>query len=258
MQHNQEHSAVLHWLTGVDCGAQQSDCLAQRQEGTGQWLLETEHFNSWMESGEQTLFCPGIPGAGKTILASTIINHLQTTFQDRPEIAIAYIYFSYKRQEEQTLNSSLASLLRQLAETQSSLPKPVQRLYDLHCSKRTRPSVDELTQTLRSVIAMYTKVYIVVDALDECQSHNGCRSEFIFRLFTLQDQTGANLLATSRFITEIVETFHGKPMLEIRASEEDVRGYLSGNISRFPGFVRRDPGLQEQIISGVVRAAEGM
>jgi hypothetical protein len=47
-------------------------------------------------------------------------------------------------------------------------------------------------------------------------------------------------------------------MLEIRASEEDVRRYLEGYMSRLPGFVVRSPELQEEIKANIVKAIDGM
>jgi hypothetical protein len=91
-QLNQEHQAILDWLTPVNYGSQQSDYFGNRQEGTGQWFLESAEYREWLDADGKTLFCPGIPGAGKTILSSIVINDLHTRFSDNPKIGIAYIY----------------------------------------------------------------------------------------------------------------------------------------------------------------------
>jgi hypothetical protein len=51
---NQE---ILAWLTTTDYGAQQSDFLSRRQEGTGRWLLDSGEFQRWSNGDRQTLFC---------------------------------------------------------------------------------------------------------------------------------------------------------------------------------------------------------
>jgi len=38
----EEHQAILDWLTPVDYAPQQSGFIARQQEGTGQWLLESD------------------------------------------------------------------------------------------------------------------------------------------------------------------------------------------------------------------------
>jgi hypothetical protein len=81
---------------------------------------------------------------------------------------------------------------------------------------------------------MYSRAFIVVDALDECQAIDGCRSRFLSEIFNLQAKSRANIFATSRFIPEITERFAGSMLLEIRASEHDVRKYVDGHMSHLP------------------------
>src|SRR5947209_17772181 len=66
-QDSQEGRDIIDWLTPIDYASQQSDFILARQEGTGEWLLESSEFHNWINQTKQTLFCPGIPGAGKTI-----------------------------------------------------------------------------------------------------------------------------------------------------------------------------------------------
>jgi hypothetical protein len=152
----------------------------------------------------------------------------------------------------------LASLIKQLAESQPSLPGTVTELYDRHKTKRTRPSLDEISRSLQVVTTLYSRVFIIVDALDECQISDGCRQRFLSSLFNLQAKCGANLFATSRPISSIEKEFEGNSKLEIRASEEDVRKYLNGHLFRLPGFVARRPELQEKIKTDIVKAVDGM
>jgi hypothetical protein len=41
-----------------------------------------------MKTQNQTLFCSGIPGAGKTILISVVVEHLYSLLQGSDSIAI--------------------------------------------------------------------------------------------------------------------------------------------------------------------------
>ena len=123
MQHDQEYEAILKWLTPIDYAPQQNDYIRRRQLGTGQWLLGSAEFQTWLGTGKQTLFCPGIPGAGKTILTSIVINDLVTRFQNGLTIGIAYIYCNFRRKDDQKAEDLLASLLKQLlAQERPSLP----------------------------------------------------------------------------------------------------------------------------------------
>jgi Cdc6-like AAA superfamily ATPase len=257
-QENQEHAAILNWLTPIDFVSQQNDFIARRQEGTGTWLLGSIEYQSWRETKKQTLFCPGIPGAGKTILTSIVVDELTTRFSNDLTIGIAYIYCNFRRQNEQKIDNFLASLLKQLAESQPSLPGTVKKLYDRHETKRTRPSLEEISKSLQIIATLYSRVFIIVDALDECQISDGCRQRFLSELFNLQAKCESNLFATSRPISSIEKEFEGDLKLDIRASEEDVRKYLEGHMFRLPRFVVQNLGLQEEIKANIVKAVDGM
>lgn len=249
---------MLDWLTPIDYASQQSDYLKRRQPGTGQWLLDLAEYQAWLNTDKQTLFCPGIPGAGKTILASIVGSSLYNRFSHDKTIGIAYIYCSFKRKHEQTLEDLLLNLLKQLVRSQFPLPNNIKILYEHHQQNQTRPLFDELSRALQLVAAMYSRVFIIVDALDECQASDGCRARFLSEIFALQAKTGANLFATSRHISNIEKEFEGSTLLEIRASEEDVRRYLDGQVLQLPGFVSRSPELQEEIKAAIVKAVDGM
>ena len=116
---------ILGWSAPFDYAAQQHDFISRRQAGTGQWLLDSTEFKRWLETDNQTLFCPGIPGAGKTIITSIVVDKLTTQICADPKIGIAYIYCNYRRQDEQKIDDLLASLLKQLVERLPSLPDTV-------------------------------------------------------------------------------------------------------------------------------------
>jgi hypothetical protein len=257
-QEDQGRQTVLDWLTPIDYMPQQSDFISRRQAGTGEWLLDSAEFRTWLNTDEQTLFCPGIPGAGKTILAAVVIDKLTTQFSNDPTIGIAYIYCNFRRQDEQNIDNLLASLLKQLAERQPSLPNSVKDLYDRYKTKRTRPSLDEILRSLQEVATICSRVFLIIDALDECQVSNGCRSRFISNIFNLQAKTGAKLFTTSRPILDIEKQFKGCLSREILASDEDVHIYLDGHMSQLPTFVLSKPELQDEIKIGITRSVEGM
>jgi Cdc6-like AAA superfamily ATPase len=203
------------------------------------------------------LFCPGIPGSGKTILTSIVVDYLYTKFHKDPYIGIAYLYCNFRRQHEQKPEDLIASLLKQLLQGLSSVPESVISLYNQHKDKRTRPSLDEISRTLDSVIATYSKVYIVIDALDECQLSGGYRSIFLSNIFDLQAKTGAKLFTTSRPILDIEKEFKGCLSLELLATDNDIGRYLDGHMSQRLPFVLSKP-LQEEITTAIVKAVEGM
>ncbi|KAL6831777.1 hypothetical protein V8C40DRAFT_273247 [Trichoderma camerunense] len=258
--HDQNKIAILDWLSPLDYSTQLSDHLSIRQEGSGEWLLSSDKFQTWVQKRKHMLFCPGMPGAGKTILTSIVIDRLHAQFQEDSKTSVAYFFFNHKRQDEQTIDVLLASFLRQLVASQSPLPEVVHELYKQYntTTKQTRPPIKELIRAIKSVVALYSRVFMIIDALDECKSAHYTRWSVLSSVFQLQSETEANFFITSRFDMEIASAFSNIPSLEIRASNEDVRRYLRGNMVYLPRFVQNDPNLQEKIIHSVVQAVQGM
>ncbi|KAH7190174.1 hypothetical protein DER44DRAFT_903943 [Fusarium oxysporum] len=251
-----EDIKVLNWLTPIDYAPQHNDFISRRQPGTGQWLLDSAEFQEWLETDKQTLFCPGIPGAGKTIITAIVIDYLQSKFRDDQNTGIAYIYCNFRRQDEQKAENLLGSLLKQLAQRRSSLPASVKDLYDRHKKTQTRPSFDEISVTLHSVAATYSKVFIVVDALDECQISDDNRTRFLDKVFKLQDNAVANIFVTSR-PSEISNSFSKGLCRTISATNEDILTYLNAKISLRQSDIIDDE-VRDMIRRGVLEAADGM
>jgi len=252
-----ENLEILKWLTPIEYGPQHSDYLKRREPGTGKWLLDSVEYQTWLDSSKQTLFCPGIPGSGKTILAAIVVDDLITRSRNDPTIGVAYIYCNFRQKDDQKIENLLASLLKQLARSRS-FPGSVKDLYDRHKEMQTKPSIDEISKALQSVSAMYSKVFIVIDALDECQASNGCLSKLLSHIFSLQANTVINFFATSRPIPDIDGEFKKCLRREILAINEDVRRYLDGHMSDLPRFVFKRPDIQEEIKTEITRAVEGM
>jgi Cdc6-like AAA superfamily ATPase len=253
-----EHvSKILHWLTSINSSAQQSDNIAKRQRGTGLWLLKSEKFKTWVEGKEQTLFCPGIPGAGKTIMSSIVVENLQETFSRDDRVGIACLFCNYKNQNNERSIDLLASLLVQLVQERPVLPNVVEALYESHNKRNTRPSLDELSEVLRLVVDSYSRVFFVIDALDECKNADRTREHLLGEIFKLQKQTKISLFATSRFIPEIENAFKGSISLEIHANNEDMKRYLDGHMPT-QACISQDPDLQEEIKTKIIGAAGGM
>jgi hypothetical protein len=112
---------------------------------------------------------------------------------------------------------------------------------------------------LHSVTAFYSRTFIIIDALDECQvSHEG-RGKFLQEIFNLQAKiNGVHIFATSRFIREIENKFDESMRLEIHARDADVQKYLDGKLQNFQSFVLKNPSLQMEIKSKIGKAADGM
>ena len=209
-----ERHALLEWLSPLNFPAKQSAIFNRRQEGTGQWLFESPEFKEWTSKPGQTLLCRGIPGAGKTMLASIAVDHLQRAFHQK-DIPVTYIYCDYKWQCEQTPAYLIASILKQLLQHCGSIPESVMKSYRHHANAGTRPALSEINDMLIGAIADFAQIYIVVDALDELTVIGQVRQSLLATLQSLQKARNIQLMMTSRFIPIEFHQFQDFLRLEI-------------------------------------------
>jgi Cdc6-like AAA superfamily ATPase len=248
---------LMRWTCSVDYHVQHQDFIARHQTGTGQWLLQDTKFQGWDQSKDGTLFCPGIPGAGKTIMAALVIDRLLRS-QHVAKDPVTFIYCNYKRQSEQSAKHMLSSILRQIIDIQPGVPKLVQDFYTSHTTKKTTPSSDEIRQILEATLKDLRGLTIIVDALDECETR--VRQEFLSAVETLRRQCEVRLLATSRPLPTVQShpTFLDKPTLEVKASNEDLEKYVRSRASELHSRVMSKPDLLENIVTSTVRATGRM
>lgn len=97
---------------------------------------------------------------------SIVVDYLQTIFLHK-NIPIACIYCNYKEQTVQTVSELVASLLKQMVQDQPVISDRIKSLYEHHFVRNTQPTHEEFIKALQSEIGIYTKVFIVVDTLDE-------------------------------------------------------------------------------------------
>jgi hypothetical protein len=257
-QHAQERKHILNWLTPIDYAPEQAYYISMRAPNTGQWLLESEEYRTWLKDDMQTIFCPGKPGAGKTLMAAIVVDDLYERYKIDSSIGIAYLYCDFKRRHEQRTDDLMAALLKQLAQQHRDIPDTVRAFYDKYKHQSKRPMLDEILELLISVCALYSKVFIILDALDECQERDGCRRRFLSEIIRLQTKAGANILATSRSIPEIEAAFKESMPFRISARVEDVQTYLTARMHQLPSFVLDKPELQNNIKAHISERVDGM
>ena len=246
--------AVINWLSPLNFFTTQNDTLRRRQDGTGGWLLETPEFEAWLAGTDRILWCSGLRKSTLifekikltsfqleqakpflriiayyiallelTISRSAIIDKLQTQLSP-PNVGLAFAYCDYKERDSQTLVNLIASLVQQLVQCYNTVPDEVRTAYTKYLSRNIRPGDEEFSKILQSLIAKFSHVYVVVDALDECGQKT--RNKFIERL--QESPQNLHLLCTSRHLGDIQEAFSEASHLEIRASDAECRAIPRG------------------------------
>ncbi|MCJ1311174.1 hypothetical protein MMC25_004844 [Agyrium rufum] len=253
VQDYQGRLEILEWLSRSDIMTH-CQLRSQCEPGTGQWLLNSAEYQHWYSNPGETLFCEGIPGDGKTLLSCIIIDDLNKKHTIFGNLAVAFLYCDYRQQKEQDIYSLVSSLTRQLAEAANTLPNEIKANYNE--SKRSMPKKDDMEMLLRLLIKDFSRVFFVIDALDECDYAE--RSSLLRTLFKIQEETNANLIITARAVPDIQACFRGKPTLTISAKVEDVQRFLRSRFDQLPSFVMKKKDLQDAIVSKIVDAIGDM
>ncbi|KAH4116474.1 hypothetical protein HBI81_022200 [Parastagonospora nodorum] len=254
---------MLDWLSPIDHASQHYDKISSHQAGTCQWFLDSKKYTTWVDEVRNcTLFCPGIPGAGKTVLASVVIADLRKTFREYSNVTVIFFYCHFKRQKDQTVDGILSSLLKQLMERRVEVSQAVKDLfYERYGLGQNRPKRDELFELLRAELSTYREVLVVLDALDECDASIetlGLLADLQTSFAQSQKGCKVKLMATSRLIPELVEHFGDAETLEIIASNADVRMYLETEIQRKSKLAKLERSLQDEIKSRIIDSVQGM
>src|SRR5215217_2502396 len=106
-------------------------------------------------------------GAGKTVLASIVINDLEARAAADSRICVAYIYFRYTDGADLSVRDVLEILVKQTIERHSNCAAIAEEAYSRHVREKTRPTEAELLQLLHRFIAAKLITFYVLDALDE-------------------------------------------------------------------------------------------
>ncbi|KAL7928629.1 hypothetical protein V8C35DRAFT_317810 [Trichoderma chlorosporum] len=229
-----------------------------RQDSGAQQLLQDQQFKTWMGSTDTTLWCTGLPGIGKTINASYIIEALRKQ-SHTGNFGVAYVYFSYKDIEIQTPVNVMASILQQLISDKPSHLSELRSLYTQHTNQKTRPSVPDIVALLLDVVLSFSKVFIIIDALDECTDADDVRFILLTELKKLKHRMC--LLVMSRPIPDLEQLLEGAIRLNVEASLIDIKNYLQQRLEGTRSIQRHladEPSLRDRIVSVVIQKIKGM
>lgn len=143
-----------------------------RHATTGLWFVRGQPFLQWSNSEEGKLWVHGIPGAGKTILASLAITTERRSALRNRNIGVAYYFCDYKFPKTLEVRAILGALLFQLSMQNTSA---MELLLDFHTKvARNYSSLDavppeDLCQQFGQIANCFEEVSLIVDGLDECE-----------------------------------------------------------------------------------------
>ncbi|RDW66045.1 hypothetical protein BP6252_09680 [Coleophoma cylindrospora] len=255
-QCTKEIREILDWFGPVNPALKHQEFRKEYQEGTGYWIFKTPEYRRWAELQNSGLWIYAIPGAGKTILASLIIETMSRTRTK----GFAYFYCRHSDQESQKPQNVIGSLVSQLArQDQGALAAATTFYSKYHPSGQleTIPTPTELGELLQTLSAYFFEVTIVVDGLDEVgASLDVNRAELIQVLSNAHVLSrNSRTIILSRNETDIHESLKEFESVSIAATSEDLQLYVSAKIVSLP---IKDTKLRTEVFDALIDGAEGM
>jgi hypothetical protein len=156
--------AVHNWLSAAENEQEEHlERLAnKRQPVTCNWILDQNVIRSWLEASETEplIWLTGIPGSGKSVLASFIIQHLQS----RKDSTVLYFFCAVN-----SAQIGCADVLRTMAfQALQQNPDMASLVHEAYLTKVSARSAPKMTAMLKHIFSAVKFVHIIVDGVDEC------------------------------------------------------------------------------------------
>ncbi|KAM7190149.1 Ankyrin repeat-containing domain protein [Rhypophila sp. PSN 637] len=248
---------IRDWLQPTDYLAESGEFrrhLSSQSPGTGLWICETDEYRKWHDSDDHgSLWIKGIPGAGKSVIAASLVQHLRTT-ENHP------VLFFFFRNIVSTNFSPRALIQDWLAQLLPHSPK-LQFILQQQCLETELAEISDgdLFQYFLDGLSCVPKVYCIADALDEMVSDSR-QGPFLDRLNSLakHQRTSLKLLMTSRPKRQLQSALRDSSIVHIslqqRLVDVDIIAYLGHQLEE---HALGEPARQH-IIDMVGRRSEGL
>ncbi|KAL8786478.1 MAG: hypothetical protein Q9195_008183 [Heterodermia aff. obscurata] len=241
-------SIIAAWLAPLDFFGTQRSVYRKHQQGTGQWLLESETFQSWLLQKIKCLAIVGKPGSGKTVLTSIIVHFLRSTSNNRT--AVIGIYLN-RNSPNQTIENILRSILQQIIRQRAAISKNVMGFYNRHSESKYRPAIPALVEVLATEVLKLRRTCITIDALDEIEP------PVRISLLQILQSLRVNLLVISCAYPAVERELREFTTMDLEASSDDVKRFIEAELSE-DHRLSNDAELRSMMSEHIEKKSQGM
>lgn len=251
---------ILTWLTSNDPSTNHNSARHKHEPTTGTWFVQSKAFLKWTKDTNASLWLTGIPGAGKTVLCSTVIEHTKEICHSTSARQYAYFYFDFNDPQKQTVVGMLRSFILQLCADKAPLPSEVSELYKQCNDGRQQPTPEGLLKVLLCLFTDSVRTYLVMDALDECSE----REKLVDYIGQIVHKSSGvvNLLVTSRKEWDIVVGLKGVIDVQMSLERENIDADIDLHVRKSletDRHLRKWPlAIKQEILAALVQGANGM
>lgn len=255
---------ILQWTSQIDVGEQHltvKEKLGEKYSKSGQWLLQSDEFKSWLGGTPQSFWLKGAVGTGKSSLVSMVIDHVK---QQSTNLAWFYCNVGITNWDENSLMVIARALVSQLALSPDgkTVAEEVKILYGdavENGQAGSKLGSEQCWHLLVALIESRDGTTIIIDALDECPKS----AELLSRLSSLSTAyPKLDFFFSSQLVVSVVDYFQRTEAAMITSSRnsDDIAAFINGEVERFeevrPGLL--SPELKSDIVETLSRHAEGM
>ncbi|KAI0258301.1 ankyrin repeat-containing domain protein [Gloeopeniophorella convolvens] len=273
----QQEAQYRKWLSSPNSSTNQATASDARHGDTSMWLVRGQIYEAWKSSGT-LLWITGKPGAGKTVICSTVIKDLQDSLRSsRSTAALAYFYCDFRDTTKQSYRAFLGSLLIDLSTQSDESEDILRRLYSKYkggsqeaaADDPKPPEVDDLKRCLKEMLEIQSEAtkYIIVDALDEMPNYgvSSSREKTLELMSWLVDLrlSGLRLCVTSRPEDDIGQVLESLASHQIALDEEkehrkNITCLIRSIVETNRRMQRWSNTIKEEVISVLSEKADGM
>jgi hypothetical protein len=217
-------------------------------------MTRSPDWNPWIQGLRRFVWIHGIPGAGKTVLTSFLIEEAKRACQkDRQAVIFYYCHFVRNQDEAKPL---LQWLIGQLCRQSRTVPQEIASLFEIN----HEPNLTQLLNALESSLLEFDRVYFVIDAVDESFPRDTLL-RVIRDLATDERYQKIRLLVTSRQYIDIETTFAPLAVscpMENKLVAEDIKSYVHNTLRSCMEFGDWPQDLLAEVADALVAGAKGM
>ena len=258
--HRKQRYDVLQWLCSNESPiTHEAACKARAGcAGSGTWVLKEAKVHQWQSanvSSNNTLWLNGIPGAGKSVLASVIIEDCLK----RKGCTTAYFYCTSSDSQRNTCLAVLRGMISQLqAHCDELLP---------YCHEKMHASGDAILSSMHTaklLLKLFCEklpsIFMILDGLDECSSTE--RRVLVDCLTDLVDSTPGRLrlLIISQAEGDIKKLLSSADRLTITLEHnaDDIRSYVKSRMVEVVRTFEIEAGESDHVVNLTCAGASGM
>ena len=251
---------IAEWLKAPDPSSNHNAARKKWQATTGEWFTNSRDFAQWKTVPNSFLWLHGIPGSGKTILCSTIIQNIVDICQQQPSTIVAYFYFDFNEPNKQCADSLLRSLLIQISAQSPPLLQLLQTAYRKSQNEQQHFSFKAMSLLLRQMLKGLRQTYIIYDALDECRDRDELH-ELITEIKEWNIGT-LHMLATSRREKDIEDYLQSlvscQVCIQSAQVDADIQVFIAEKLATDPKLKKWPIEAKGEIETSLMAGANGM